>query len=251
MTGPGTGNGGLQTYHRRQVRLYRLILLAVIVGIIMVRQLGCPRKSPTTRPAGPAVTSNDDYYLYNDKVFTCVKVLDGDTIDVGHPDPKARKYQAYTRIRMWGIDTPEISHFGKPAMYYGYEATEFARKLMAGKKVRLELVAGDTRDKFGRLLAYVYLPDGRLYNSQAVREGYAYAETRFKHPRRDEFLREEAQARKELRGLWPGITPDQLPRWYRPDRLEEFWASRGIQPPPASAPARHLRSRRPRSVRSE
>jgi micrococcal nuclease len=218
----------LTAFHRRRVWIKRIVVFGVIVTLGILRLWGCEKGR--TGPSG-----EDDFSRYNGQTFTCTKVVDGDTVDINLPDLKAQKPRAYTRIRMWGIDTPEISHFGKPAMYYGYEAAEFARKLLAGKKIRLGLVEGDTRDKFGRLLAYIYLPDGRMYNELAVREGYAYAEVRFKHPNRESFIKSETEARKDLRGLWSGITPDQLPKWYKPAWLAEFWNSRP-QTRPATPP---------------
>ncbi len=209
----------LAALHGKRIWMKRILVFGVLSVLGAVRLWGCHKER--TPLAGV-----DDFSRYNNRTFTCVKVVDGDTIDIDVPDSKAKKTRAFTRIRMWGIDTPEISHFGKPAAYFGYEAAEFARKLMAGKKVRLELVEGDTRCKFGRLLAYVYLSDGRMYNELAVKEGFAYADVRFPHPQREAFIQFETEARKELRGLWPGITPDRLPRWYKPSRLKEFWNSR-------------------------
>lgn len=219
----------LADYYRKRVWGKRIAVLGIIGVLGVLRLWGCEKGTP-----GPS--GEDDFSRYNNQTFTCTKVVDGDTIDINLSDLKAQKPRAYTRIRLWGIDTPEISHFGKPAMYYGYEAAEFARKLMAGKKVRLNLVEGETRDKFGRLLAYIYLSDGRMYNELAVREGYAYAEVRFKHPYRENFLKLEAEARKNLRGLWSGITPDQLPKWYKPVWLDEFWNSRPQTPEEQPAP---------------
>jgi len=99
-----------------------------------------------------------------------------------------------------------------------------------GKRVKLELQEGKTRGYFGRLLAYVYLPDGRMFNRQAVRSGYAYADPRFQHPFRDEFLELEAAARADLAGLWRGVTADQLPKCCRRKNLESFWKYRKTKP---------------------
>jgi micrococcal nuclease len=209
----------LGAWYGKRVWMKRVLVFGLISVLGAIRLWGCQKDRTLS-------VRDDDFSRYNGQTFSCVKVVDGDTIDIDIPDPKAKKPKAFTRIRMWGIDTPEIEHFGKPAMYYGYEAAEFARKLMAGKKVRLELIEGDTRCKFGRLLAYVYLPDGRMYNELAVKEGFAYAEVRFPHPKRAAFIQLETEARDNLRGLWSGLTPDQLPNWYKPARINEFWAAR-------------------------
>jgi len=237
----------IERYHAKRVLMIRSIL-GVGIALILLARLwpggkdDKPERKPlSTAPAAKENYGQDDFDRYNNQTFSVVKVLDGDTVDINIPDPRARKPQAYTRVRLWGIDTPEISHFGKPAMYYGYQAAEYARKLMAGRKVRLELVPGYTRDKFGRLLGYVYLPDGRLYNALAVTDGMAYAEIRFKHPKYDDFSDLESQARDNLRGLWSGITPDQLPHWYKPSRLKEFWDKRGMTVTPTPAKPKRQR----------
>ena len=94
---------------------------------------------------------------------------------------------------------------------------------MQGKMVRLELVKGDTRGYYGRLLAYVYLGDDTLYNRRAIATGHAYADFRYQHPKRQEFLDLEKQARSKLLGLWASITADQLPKWYRKSQLDTLW----------------------------
>ncbi len=213
----------LASQYRNKKFRRRLIWLAVILCIIGLRFVSFNRRSSFKN------LPINDYERYHNRVFTCVKVIDGDTIDIDVPDPKSRRYQRFTRIRMWGIDTPEIAHYGHKAMYFGYEAAEFARKLLAGKKVRLELVKGRTRGYYGRLLAYVYLPDGRMYNRLAIEKGYAYADYRFKHPYLKEFLKLEEQARRKRVGLWAGVSPKDLPHWYRKSKLKEFWKHQHIK----------------------
>ncbi|NLX05449.1 MAG: hypothetical protein GXY33_09920 [Phycisphaerae bacterium] len=221
-------SGASQSDYRSRLRRYqrrRRSLTALIAGVIaLVIWI-------VSRLNGPIVGGPlDDYQRYHGKSFRCVKVVDGDTIDIEIPDPKAEKFQAYTRLRLWGIDTPELAHHGQPAAYFGLESAEFARKLMQGKMVRLELVPDETRGYYGRLLTYIFLPDERLYNRLAIELGYAYADPRYPHPRREEFLELEAQARDRLAGLWRGVEPDQLPKWYRPKRIERFWEHRRAAP---------------------
>ncbi len=90
-------------------------------------------------------------------------VIDGDTIVL----------QDGTRVRYRNINAPEIAHKGTPAQPYGREATLRNRELVQGKSVRL-VVGSQPRDRFGRLLAYVFLPDGRMVNEILVGEGLAY-----------------------------------------------------------------------------
>ncbi len=210
----------LITQYRRKNLRKRLVWVFVAVAIISLRLVSCDKNgSVKSLPLS-------DYERYNERVFTCIKVVDGDTIDIDVPDLKSKRGHRFTRIRMWGIDTPEIAHHGRKAMYFGYEAAEFARRLLAGKKVRLKLIKGKTRGYYGRLLAYVFLPDGSMYNRLAIEKGYAYADYRFKHPYMKEFLKLEAEARKSCLGLWKKVTPNDLPHWYRKSKLKSFWKHR-------------------------
>lgn len=149
----------------------------------------------------------DDLDRYHGKTFTCVNVVDGDTLDVDLPDGQWPR----TRIRLWGVNTPETVKPGRSAEHFGPEAGEFARQLAQGQRVRLELLAHDTRGKYGRLLAYVYLPDGSMLNRRLIIEGYGYADPRFPHRDMAEFQRHMRQARQARRGLWKNIRPEQLP----------------------------------------
>jgi endonuclease YncB( thermonuclease family) len=141
-----------------------------------------------------------DWSKYHGRSFTVARVVDGDTLDVDVPDGK----HAHTRIRLWGIDTPEMN-VGKPELGpqpWAVEATDRARALADGKRVTLELQSHEIRDRYGRLLAYVRLPDGTYLNEQLVLAGLARADRRFPHERMDRYLLLEEQARRDGIGLW-------------------------------------------------
>jgi micrococcal nuclease len=123
------------------------------------------------------------------------RVVDGDTFvaDVG-----GRR----ERVRVIGVDTPETVAPGRPVQPYGREASAFAEKELAGASVRL---AGDVepRDRYGRLLAYVWLPDGTFWNALLAAEGYAQQLTIPPNVAyADLFRRLVAEARRDGRGLW-------------------------------------------------
>ncbi len=124
------------------------------------------------------------------------RVVDGDTIIVG----------AGERIRLIGVDTPETKHPQKPVEYYGKEATAFTRRMVRGKRVRLEFDQTNSqmghKDKYKRTLAYVFLEDGTFLNAEIVKQGYGHAYTRFPFKYLDEFRRYEREAREQRRGLW-------------------------------------------------
>jgi micrococcal nuclease len=150
-----------------------------------------------------------DYERYNDKTFLVVKVIDGDTIDIGASDCN----DAYTRVRLWGVDTPETKNPRTGVMYFGPEAFEFTKKSTLGKEVCVFLDAKRSRDKYGRLLAYVQLPDGKILNESLLSEGFAYADVRFKHSYYHKYMQLQAGAKRLKKGLWENVTREQFPQW--------------------------------------
>ncbi len=120
------------------------------------------------------------------------RVVDGDTFIIAGGE----------RVRMIGVDTPETVKPGTAPQPYGKEASQYTETMLSGKKVRLEFDVAE-RDKYGRLLAYVYLEDGTFVNEKLVSEGYARVMTvppNVKYAER--FLAAERKARQERRGLW-------------------------------------------------
>ncbi|MCO6438979.1 MAG: thermonuclease family protein [Phycisphaerae bacterium] len=159
----------------------------------------------TYRPAG-----GDDHSCYDGQSFRVVHVVDGDTFDIDAPDGDHDR----TRIRLWGVDTPEVAHGGRPAMFHGDEASRFAKESLGGRNVVVALAPNRTRDRYGRLLAFVYLePGGTMFNELLIEEGHAYADLRFRHPYDDRFEVLEKRARAAKRGLWAEVTPGQMPPW--------------------------------------
>ena len=152
-----------------------------------------------------------DWEKYHNKSFTCVKCIDGDTIDLNIPD---KKYKT-TRIRLWGVDTPESVHPRKPVEHFGPEASAYTKSLVLNKVVRVELVGNHERDKYGRLLAYIYLPNGKMLNRVLVKNGYAFADTRYPHPKKADFISQMKATRKKKIGLWEKATPADLPYYIK------------------------------------
>lgn len=185
-------------------------ILAVAFGINVVCDAPRYGAGPSTAPAEIAPGAVVDWNRYHDKTFTVTKVIDGDTFDIDVPDSGS----AHTRIRLWGIDTPELAHFGKPVMHFGPEAFEFAKETLDGRSVHVVLSPKRTRGKFGRLLAYVYLErGGRMYNEMLLEQGYAYADLRFPHHYADQFESADRRARRDGVGLWADVTLEKMPAW--------------------------------------
>ncbi|MGA2915068.1 MAG: thermonuclease family protein [Sedimentisphaerales bacterium] len=154
----------------------------------------------------------NDWDKYNEKSFIVVKVVDGDTIDINAPDEKWPD----TRIRLLAVDTPETDKSPSGAMYFGKEASKFTTDTVLGQPVTVVMDKfSKPRDKYNRLLCFVRLADGRILNEELVSEGFAYADTRFPHSYYKEYIQLEETAKKEKRGLWEKVTPDQMPQWRR------------------------------------
>lgn len=163
----------------------------------------------------------DDYSRYHTKTFRVANVVDGDTLDIDIPDGKSPT----TRVRLWGVDTPEVAGSKQGEMHYGPEASAFAKNMLLDRQVRIVLSPTKTRGRYGRLLAYVRVePDGRCFSELLLETGHAYADWRFDHPRKTEFKAIEHRARRQGVGLWAEGTPDQFPPWRR--RMENWRARR-------------------------
>jgi micrococcal nuclease len=126
--------------------------------------------------------------------------IDGDTVRVRIDDPPVGKHLIET-IRFLGVDTPETVHPNRQAEHFGLEASEFTRAQLFGKDVYLAF-DWDLRDRFGRLLAYIYTEQVRNFSAVLIREGYGHALLRFPFQFMEEFRNLEDEARREGRGLW-------------------------------------------------
>jgi micrococcal nuclease len=129
---------------------------------------------------------------------TVQRVVDGDTV----------RLAGLGSVRLIGIDTPEV--YGGRVECFGPEASAFAKSLLRpGTRVRYR-VGAEPRDRYGRLLAYVWLRDGRLFNALLAERGYA---TTLTIPPNDDlaprFAAAEERARDRHRGMWrrPGCAP--------------------------------------------
>jgi micrococcal nuclease len=134
-----------------------------------------------------------------------VRAVDGDTLKLANNE----------RVRLIGIDTPEMHESeklyrdsrksgqdAKTIQALGRRSYAFTKSLVEGKTVRLEFDV-EKRDKYKRLLAYVYLPDGTFVNAEIVKQGYASLMTYPPNVKyADEFRRLYQQAREQRSGLW-------------------------------------------------
>lgn len=127
--------------------------------------------------------------------YTVTETIDGDTIKVKMGDK-------IETIRFIGVDTPETHDPRKPVQCYGPEASAFTKQLLLHKQVRLEADPNDSdRDKYGRLLRYIYVGD-TLINQELIKQGYGFAYVVFPFTRKTDFVETENSARAQGVGLW-------------------------------------------------
>ena len=195
-----------------------IIVLCILIAAVLLRldhTLLQHRRQTTPEKNSPQNTEKHqesisrDFARYHKKIFRVINIVDGDTIDINVPDGKDRT----TRIRLWGVDTPETKNNKTGVMYFGPESSEFTTKLSLGKPVRIYLEKHRTRGKYGRLLAYVQLPDERFLNELLVSEGFAYADLRFQHSLYHKYSQLQNLARSSGKGLWENVKRSQLPQW--------------------------------------
>ena len=122
------------------------------------------------------------------------RVIDGDTIEI----------ETGEKVRYIGVDTPETVSPKKPVQCFGKEASNKNTELVEGQLITMEKDVSN-KDKYGRLLRYVYLDD-IMVNEYLVREGYAYASSFPPDVKFQELFRiAQRSAMEEKKGLWGDI----------------------------------------------
>jgi len=165
------------------------IVVSVLSLILLIIIFATDSPKPEPQPLNPS------------QLYKVITVIDGDTIDV---DINGKT----ERLRLIGIDTPETKDPRKPVQCFGKEASDQAHKLLDGKRVRIESDhTQDNRDKYDRLLRYVFIEDGTFYNKQIVLDGYAHEYTyNAPYKYQSEFKQAQKEAETAMRGLWSPST---------------------------------------------
>jgi micrococcal nuclease len=157
-----------------------------LIVFVVVALVGGGVLKPTG--SGSGSTGSDDGRV--------TRVVDGDTIHVsmGGEDET---------VRYIGVDTPETVKPNTPVQCYGKKASSYNHKLVDGERVRLRFDA-ERRDRYGRLLAYVYRRrDGLFVNDALVRNGYATTLTIPPNVAHEaDFRVSQRRARDAQKGLW-------------------------------------------------
>jgi len=127
---------------------------------------------------------------------TVIHVVDGDTLNVRIDTKKEN-------VRLIGVDTPEMNFRSGQPEPFALESTLFTREQVEGQAVTLTPDAlNNDRDRYKRLLRYVYKADGTFLNLELVERGYGFALLAFPFKMRDRFAAAEIEAREAGRGLW-------------------------------------------------
>ncbi len=127
--------------------------------------------------------------------------VDGDTIAVNMNGQSEE-------VRFIGVDTPETHKPNTPVQCYGPEAAAFAKAMIGNGQVRLESDSLSTnRDRYNRLLRYVYLPDGRDLDELLIQQGYGFYYPYFPFTKSSQFHQDELAAQSAHKGLWSACHP--------------------------------------------
>lgn len=126
--------------------------------------------------------------------------IDGDTVAVKMGDTTES-------VRMIGVDTPETHKPNSPVQCYGPAAAAYTKTLIGSSQVRLQAdPKSQNRDRYNRLLRYIYLPDGRLVEQELIANGYGFAYTQFPFTKSADFVAAEDAAKAAGKGLWGNCT---------------------------------------------
>jgi micrococcal nuclease len=130
-----------------------------------------------------------------------VRVIDGDTLALA----------GGMKVRVLGIDAPEMAHNGLPAEFLAHKAKAVLADLTLNRKVSLEYDRL-RYDHYGRLLAYLFLPDHTLVNAELVRRGLARVYFIAPNLRyREVLLAAQQEAIAANRGIWPQLLQQDEP----------------------------------------
>jgi micrococcal nuclease len=173
---------------RTQKKLISLVASLIVIGIswLATKYPGTTANIIKTAPPGS---------------YRVVKFDDGDTIVVDMNGTQEK-------IRFIGVDTPETHDPRKAVQCFGQAAATYTKQLIGDNPVRLEADSlSSNRDRYNRLLRYVYLPDGRLVQAELIKNGYGFAYTGFPFTKSDKFVQYQREAREGNRGLWKDCSP--------------------------------------------
>ena len=184
----------------RSLAFLGLVFGSIVSAVILFNHNSIVSQlNPAPRVVRPATALSTITLAEN--LVRVIRVIDGDTIEIGGGPGRSGE-----KVRYIGINAPESVDPRKPVQCFGLESSLADTELVEGKLVRLEKDISD-RDKYGRLLRYVYLPQAGgseiFINQKLVAEGFAEVDTFPPDVKYQKvFLATQANARAANRGLW-------------------------------------------------
>lgn len=176
---------------RRPTRTKRFALIFLLLALAAILVW----RAPAAQPAKKLAEENEP------GLYRVNRFVDGDTIEV-------TMQGTAEKVRFIGVDTPETHKPNTPVQCYGPAAAAHTKIIIGQHRVRLESDSLSTdRDRYNRLLRYVYLPDGTLVNEDLIRNGYGFFYPYFPFTKAEEFSTIQASAKTNFKGLWGNCNP--------------------------------------------
>lgn len=176
-------------------KIWPHVLLAILIGVFVFLN------NPPDNKINPQISNVEVSSEKEKEIARVSRVIDGDTIEVQLNNKKET-------VRLIGIDAPETVDPRKTVECFGKEASDKTKEILNGKTVRLETdTTQGERDKYGRLLRYVFL-DRINFNELMISEGFAHEYTYQNSPYKymEEFKEVQKKAQVENKGLWNEAT---------------------------------------------
>ncbi len=180
-------------FFRRKKFLFSLIAFVILV----IFQRITPQEQVLSQKIIPSqITPTTQVEQSVKEEVSVTKVVDGDTVEVLLNGKKEK-------VRVIGINTPETVDPRRPVQCFGKEASNFAKQTLTGENVTLESdPTQSNRDKYGRLLRYIFLSDID-FGKQMIEQGYAHEYTYdIPYKYQSAYQAAERQAREGKKGLW-------------------------------------------------
>ncbi len=176
--------------NKRNLPVFLLLILTIFLFSVGIM----PSETEKTPKESQVLSSTD---FKDGQLYKVSRVIDGDTLEIENNG-------SFQKIRLIGVDTPETSDPRKEIECFGVEASNKSKELLEGKQIRLESdPTQQNKDRYERLLRYIYLEDGTNINLYLIAEGYAHEYTYDKpYEQQVEFIKAEDDARKQENGLW-------------------------------------------------
>ena len=177
------------SYRRRRTKLTWLTFLIAVIAVVISQSGWLKDTARTVQQSDPGLYTINHY-------------IDGDTIAVNMNG-------TVETVRFIGVDTPETHKPNTPVQCFGPQAAAHTQDVISKfGKVRLQADPLDTnRDRYGRLLRYIYLPDGTLLDEQIIQQGYGFAYLSFPFSKKDQFAADQQAAQAAKLGLWAACQP--------------------------------------------